>query len=131
MAQEWNVESSAPQSSPHAGSCPSGTDGQAEAPWNKSPGKYVLAQDTHPSAEWQVHTLKESLPLLVTSEDRVPSFARLLFPPAPLLQPVGSEAPCTGSSRGVFLSQACSSEPQERRREMSSCVLHERVTFLK
>lgn len=32
MAQEWNVESSAPQSSPHAGSCPSGANGQEEPP---------------------------------------------------------------------------------------------------
>lgn len=78
MAHEWNVESSAPQSSPQAGSCPSGTHGASLL-------GYVLAQDTHPIAEQTVHTLKESLPLLVTSEDRVPSLARPQFPPSPLL----------------------------------------------
>lgn len=73
MAHEWNVESSAPQSSPQAGSCPSGTHGASLL-------GYVLAQDTHPSAEQMVHTLKESLPLLVTSEDRVPSLQGPCFP---------------------------------------------------
>lgn len=99
MAHEWNVESSAPQSSPQAGSCPSGTHGASLL-------GYVLAQDTHPSAEQMVHTLKESLPLLVTSEDRVPSLQGPCFP-LPLCCSLWALKPLAEGAHREFICRRC------------------------
>lgn len=63
----------------------------------KSPVKCVLAQDTHPHAEGQVHTLKTSLG---ASGDRVPSsvrFLSLLCPSIIALKPLpkGAHKKCS------------------------------------